>query len=177
MTGLAEAVARYYFKLLAYKDEYEVARLYTDGSFQEKIKRQFGSEGKINIYLAPPLFADTDPVSGHLKKKAYGPWVFTAFKWLAKFKGLRGTVFDPFGYSEERRMERRLIGHYEALMVEVLTKLTPESHTLAIEIASLPEHIRGFGHVKERHVEAAKAREADLLEAFRAPTQTLTAAE
>ncbi|MGH1479546.1 MAG: indolepyruvate ferredoxin oxidoreductase family protein [Geminicoccales bacterium] len=177
MTGLAEAVARYYFKLLAYKDEYEVARLYADGSFQEKIKRQFGSEGKINIYLAPPLFAGTDPVSGHLKKKAYGPWVFTAFKWLAKFKGLRGTAFDPFGYTEERRMERRLIGHYEALMVEVLTKLTPENHALAIEIASLPEHIRGFGHVKERHVEAAKAREADLLEAFRAPTQTLTAAE
>jgi len=177
MSGLAEAVARYYFKLLAYKDEYEVARLHADGAFQEKLQRQFGDQGKLKVYLAPPLFAETDPETGHLKKKAYGPWVFTAFKWLAKLKGLRGTAFDPFGYSEERRTERRLIVHYEALMVEILTKLNHDNHELAVEIASLPEQIRGFGHVKARHLAVARAREADLLDAFRAPVKALSAAE
>jgi indolepyruvate ferredoxin oxidoreductase len=177
MTGLAKAVARYYFKLLAYKDEYEVARLYTNGAFKEKIRRQFGGDGKLKVYLAPPLFAETDPVTGHLKKKAYGPWIFTAFKGLARLKGLSGTALDPFGYSEERRTERRLISHYEALMVEILTKLDHDNHGLAVEIASLPEQIRGFGHVKARHLAHVKAREADLLEAFRSPAKTLTAAE
>lgn len=176
-SGLAEAVARYYFKLLAYKDEYEVARLYSDGRFQEKLKRQFNGQSKLNIYLAPPLFAERDPVSGHLQKKAYGPWVFTAFKWLAKFKGLRGTRFDPFGYTEERRAERRLITHYEAQMVEILTKLNQENHALAVEIVSLPERIRGFGHVKERHLNEVRAQEAALLEAYRSPAAEMTAAE
>ena len=177
MTGLAEAVARNYFKLLAYKDEYEVARLYSDGSFQKKLAREFSGQGKLNVYLAPPLFAKRDPASGHLMKKAYGPWVFTAFKWLAKFKGLRGTKLDPFGYTEERRAERRLIIHYEALMVEIIAKLNHDNHAVAKEIVSLPERIRGFGHVKERHLNEVKAREAALLEAFRTPAESLTAAE
>ena len=177
MTGLAEAVARNYFKLLAYKDEYEVARLYSDGSFQKKLAREFNGQGKLNVYLAPPLFAKRDPASGHLMKKAYGPWVFTAFKWLAKFKGLRGTKLDPFGYTEERRAERRLIIHYEALMVEIIAKLNHDNHAVAKEIVSLPERIRGFGHVKERHLNEVKAREAALLEAFRTPAESLTAAE
>ncbi|MEM7043294.1 MAG: indolepyruvate ferredoxin oxidoreductase family protein [Pseudomonadota bacterium] len=179
LSGLAEAVARYYFKLLAYKDEYEVARLYSDGSFQQKLARQFDSGGRISVYLAPPLFAERDPVTGHLRKKAYGPWIFTAFKWLARLKGLRGTSFDPFGYTTERRTERRLITHYEALIIEILTKLDHDNHALAVEIASLPERIRGFGHVKDRHLAEVEEREAALLDAFRQPASasTLTAAE
>lgn len=177
MSGLAEAVARYYFKLLAYKDEYEVARLYSDGGFQKKLARQFEKGGKTKVYLAPPLFAERDPITGHLQKKAYGPWIFTAFRWLAKLKGLRGTAFDPFGYSQERRNERRLITHYEALIVELLARLDHDNHALAVEIASLPEQIRGFGHVKERHLAAVELREATLLEALRAPDENLTAAE
>ncbi|MGI9433249.1 MAG: indolepyruvate ferredoxin oxidoreductase family protein, partial [Geminicoccaceae bacterium] len=177
MNGLAEAVARYYFKLLAYKDEYEVARLYSDGAFAKKLARQFDGKGKVHVYLAPPLFAERDPVSGHLQKKAYGPWIFTAFKWLARLKGLRGTAFDPFGHSEERIAERRLITHYEALIVEILTRLDHDNHALAVEIASLPEQVRGFGHVKERHLNAVKARESELLQAFRVRLENLTAAE
>ena len=175
--GLADAVARYYFKLLAYKDEYEVARLYSDGAFKEKIRRQFENGGKISVYLAPPLFAERDPASGHLQKKAYGPWIFTAFKYLAKLKGLRGTAFDPFGYTSERQTERRLITHYEALIVEILTRLDHDNHALAVEIASLPELIRGFGHVKEQHLAEVEKRETALLAAFRQPAEALTAAE
>ena len=179
MSGLAEAVARYYFKLLAYKDEYEVARLYTDGAFQEKLARQFEAGARVSVHLAPPLIAERDGTTGHLKKKAYGPWIFTAFKWLARLKGLRGTAFDPFGYTEERRTERRLITHYEALMIEVMTRLDHDNHARAIDIASLPERIRGFGHVKERHIAEFREREEGLLEAFRQPASasTLTAAE
>ncbi|MEM9440974.1 MAG: indolepyruvate ferredoxin oxidoreductase family protein [Pseudomonadota bacterium] len=177
MTGLAEAVARYYFKLLAYKDEYEVARLYSDGAFQEKLARQFVDGSKISVHLAPPLFAKRDPVTGYPLKKAYGPWVFGAFKWLAKLKRLRGTVFDPFGYTAERKTERQLITHYEALIVEILTRLNHDNHALAVDIASLPEHIRGFGHVKEQHLAEVRAREAALLDAFRQPQAAQTAAE
>jgi len=177
MTGLADAVARYYFKLLAYKDEYEVARLYTDGNFQEKLTRQFQG-GRISVHLAPPLLAKRDPTTGHLQKKAYGPWIFTVFNWLAKLKGLRGGMFDPFGYTEERLAERRLITHYEALIIEILTRLDHDNHALAVDIASLPERIRGFGHVKERHIADVEARETALLEAFRGTAgAALTAAE
>ncbi len=177
MSGLAEAVARYYFKLLAYKDEYEVARLYSDGAFQEKLARQFTDGSKISVHLAPPLFAKRDPVTGYPLKKAYGPWVFGAFKWLAKLKRLRGTAFDPFGYTAERKTERQLITHYEALIVEILTRLNHDNHTLAVDIASLPEHIRGFGHVKERHLAEVRTRETALLDAFRQPQAAQTAAE
>ena len=107
--GLSEAVARYYFKLLAYKDEYEVARLYADPAFTQKIKSQFEGDYKLHFHLAPPLFAKRDPATGELRKAEYGTWVFTAFKLLAKMRGLRGTAFDIFGYTRERRMERQLI--------------------------------------------------------------------
>ena len=114
LDGLAEAVARYYFKLLAYKDEYEVARLYADPAFMEKIKSQFDGDYKLHFHLAPPLFSKRDPVTGELRKSEYGGWVFGAFKVLAKLRGLRGTAFDIFGYTQERRMERQLIADYEA---------------------------------------------------------------
>jgi indolepyruvate ferredoxin oxidoreductase len=175
-SALCEAVARYYAKLLAYKDEYEVARLHTDGRFMAEIGRRFEGRPKVRLHLAPPLLAQRDPVTGHLKKKAYGPWIFTAMRYLARMKRLRGSRLDPFGHSEERRTERRLIGDYEAVIDELLAGLSPDNYGLAVEIAQIPEQIRGYGHVKQRHLEAARRREAELLAAFRAPDTGLTAA-
>ena len=176
LTGLAEAAARYYFKLLAYKDEYEVARLYADPAFMQKIQSQFEGDYKLHFHLAPPLLAKRDPVTGELRKAEYGTWVFTAFKLLSKLRGLRGTAFDVFGYTQERRMERRLIGEYAATIEELLGKLSSDNHALAVKIASIPEEIRGYGHVKERNLGVAKARQADLLAAFRSPEAVRTAA-
>ncbi|MGE3647396.1 MAG: DUF6537 domain-containing protein, partial [Reyranellaceae bacterium] len=168
-SGLAETVARALYKLMAYKDEYEVARLYTDGDFEKKLRTQFEGDFKLKFNLAPPLLADRDPVTGELKKGEYGPWVFTMFRVLAGLKGLRGTAFDIFGYTEERRTERRLIGEYMETMSEILGKLDQSNHALALQIAGLPETIRGFGHVKEKNLKKAQEREANLLALFRSP--------
>ena len=176
VSGLTDAVARSYFKLLAYKDEYEVARLHSDGAFMKQVHDRFEGDFKLTFHLAPPLVASRDADSGELQKRAYGSWMMGAFKVLAKLKGLRGTPFDIFGYTAERRMERRLIGEYETTVEELLGGLGPDTHGLAVEIAALPETMRGFGHVKERNVAAAKAREAELLEAFRNPAPNATAA-
>ncbi len=176
-TGLANAVARYAFKLMAYKDEYEVARLYSDRSFWDGLREQFEGDYEVRASLAPPLLAERDPDSGHLKKRSYGPWIFTAFRLLARFKVLRGTPFDPFGHTSERRLERRLIRDYEALLDELLAGLDHENHALAVELAAIPEQIRGFGHVKTAHLEDAKAREAQLLEVWRNPETARQAAE
>ncbi len=175
-SALTEAVARYYAKLLAYKDEYEVARLYTDGAFMAEIGRRFEGRPKVELHLAPPLLAQRDPATGHLRKRAYGPWIFTAMRWLARMKGLRGRWLDPFGHSADRRTERRLIAEYETVVEELLAKLSPENYGLAVEIAQIPEQIRGYGHVKLRHLASAKRRETELLAAFRAPDAGLTAA-
>lgn len=175
--GLAEAVAHNLAKLMAYKDEYEVARLYTDGAFLKQLAGEFGGWGRLEVHLAPPLFAKRDPVTGHLKKRAYGPWMLRAFGLLARLKRLRGTPLDPFGYTAERRTERRLVGDYEALLDDLAARLTPDNHGLAVELARIPEAIRGFGHVKEANLAAAKAREAELLAAFRAGGEVLRAAE
>ncbi|MEX0814674.1 MAG: DUF6537 domain-containing protein, partial [Dongiaceae bacterium] len=175
--GLAEAVARSYFKLLAYKDEYEVARLYTDGAFLKQVAEQFEGDYRLEFHLAPPLLAERDPDTGHLKKRGYGPWLLTAFRLLARLKGLRGTAFDIFGYTAERQTERRLIADYERVVEEMLAGLGTDNHGLAVEIAAIPEHIRGFGHVKAASLEAAKRREAELLAAFRAPAPRQSAAE
>jgi indolepyruvate ferredoxin oxidoreductase len=174
---LAEAVARSLFKLMAYKDEYEVARLYTDGSFRQKLDRAFEGDYRLEFHLAPPLLAARDPMTGHLTKGTYGAWMLRAFALLARFKRLRGTWLDPFGRSAERRMERQLIVDYERTVRELVAALTPENHPLAVEIATLPERIRGFGHVKDGNIAAAKAREAALLAAFRTPLPEATAAE
>jgi indolepyruvate ferredoxin oxidoreductase len=176
-TELTEAVARYYFKLLAYKDEYEVARLYTSGEFLAQLGRQFEGQPQLRVHLAPPLVARRDPVTGRLEKRAYGPWMLRAMRHLARLKRLRGTPFDPFGYSAERRLERRLIAEYEAVLDEALRRLTPANHEIAVELARLPEQIRGFGHVKARHLAVAKRRESELLAALRAPETRLSAAE
>jgi indolepyruvate ferredoxin oxidoreductase len=166
---LAEAVARYYFKLLAYKDEYEVARLHSQAGFRRRIETMFEGAYKVKYHLAPPLLAKPDPVTGVPRKSQFGPWMATAFRVLAKLRRLRGTAFDPFGYSEERRTERRLIGEYEAVADELLARLERSNLALAVDVASIPEHIRGFGHVKRRHLAEAKKKEAELLAAFRNP--------
>ena len=176
-SGLAEAVAGNYFKLLAYKDEYEVARLYSADDFRDKLDRVFEGDYTIRVHLAPPLLADRDLETGHLEKKSYGPWIFRVFRVLAKLKGLRGTPFDIFGWSAERRMERRLIHEYEATAAALLEKLDNDNHALAVEIASLPEQIRGFGHVKQQSVDKAKTRQAELMTTFRHPEARASAAE
>ncbi|MBS0222609.1 MAG: indolepyruvate ferredoxin oxidoreductase family protein [Proteobacteria bacterium] len=176
-SGLAEAVARSLYKLMAYKDEYEVARLYTDGEFLKKLGSQFEGDYKLTFHLAPPLFAQRDPETGHLKKREYGAWMMPAFRLLASMKRLRGTAFDIFGRTAERRMERRLIGEYQTTIDSVLATLDQTNHAMAVQIAQVPESMRGFGHVKEKNVAAAKAREASLLAAYRAPATARAAAE
>ncbi|MCW5626109.1 MAG: indolepyruvate ferredoxin oxidoreductase family protein, partial [Burkholderiales bacterium] len=174
--ALTEAVANYFFKLMAYKDEYEVARLYTTGDFEEKLKAQFDGNYKLRFHLAPPLFSKRDPVTGELQKKEYGAWMWHGFKLLAKLKGLRGSALDIFGYTHERKTERALIGEYEQTIRGLLTRLDRGNVDLATQIAAIPEEIRGFGHVKERHLKAAKEKEAKLLEAFRNPVKVQAAA-
>jgi indolepyruvate ferredoxin oxidoreductase len=176
-SGFADAVARYYFKLLAYKDEYEVARLYADPAFLRALRQQFDGDWRLEFHLAPPLAANRDPVSGHLLKRNYGSWMLGAFRVLAKFKFLRGTKLDPFGRTEERRTERRLIEEYETVLVELMQRLDADNHPVAVQIATLPEHIRGYGHIKAGSIAAVKRKEADLLACFRNPAPTAQAAE
>jgi indolepyruvate ferredoxin oxidoreductase len=156
-TRLTEAVARYLFKLMAYKDEYEVARLHTDPAFTRKVAEMFDRDVNLVHHLAPPLIARRN-ARGELVKQPFGPWMRTAFRWLAKMKGLRGSALDPFGKSAERRTERALIGEYRAQIDELLQDLTAEKLPLAVEIARIPEDIRGYGHVKERHLLDARAK-------------------
>ena len=167
-TGLSEATAKYLFKLMAYKDEYEVARLYTTGDFEKRIKETFDGDFKIKFNLAPPMFSKKDS-NGHLIKQEYGSWIFTAFKIMTKLKGLRGGAFDIFGKTEERKMERQLIVDYRNTIEELIKGLNSTNYELAIEIAKVPEHIRGYGHVKEEHFATAKARKEDLLLQWRNP--------
>ena len=167
-TQLTEAVARYYFKLMAYKDEYEVARLFTASDFRKQIEKKFEGDYKIHFNLAPPLLAKRD-ADGHLVKQEFGPWMFTAFKLLAKFKGLRGTAFDIFGKTEERRMERQLIVDYAKQIDELLSGLDDDNVDLATQIASVPEQIRGYGHVKEAHLAKAMGLQKELLARWNAP--------
>ncbi|MSQ19967.1 MAG: indolepyruvate ferredoxin oxidoreductase family protein [Betaproteobacteria bacterium] len=171
-TKLTEAVARYYFKLMAYKDEYEVARLYSTGEFKQKLDAAFEGDIKLKFHLAPPIFNKPDSVTGIAKKSVYGPWMLSAFGLLAKLKFLRGTALDVFGRSEERRTERALIHRYATNIAEVLGRLDRDNHAMAVQIAAIPEMIRGFGHVKLRHLMAANKKEAELLASFRSPAST-----
>ena len=159
---LGMAVAKSLFKLMAYKDEYEVARLYTDGRFVEQVQSQFEGKFSLKFNMAPPLFAKKD-AKGHLVKAEFGSWMWGAFKLLAKLKGLRGGVFDVFGYTAERKMERALIAEYSAMIEGLLPALDASSHATAVELAALPEQIRGFGHVKEKAVAEYRVRKAALL--------------
>ncbi len=177
LDGLSEAVVKNFFRLMAYKDEYEVARLYTDGRFMDQVNQQFEGDFTLRLHLAPPLVANRDPDTGHLQKREFGPWMLKLMPLLARMKGLRGGTWDIFGRTEERRTERRLITDYENTMAEVLSGLDHDNHAMAVNIASVPDRIRGFGHIKEANLERAKAAEAEMLELFRAPAERTTAAE
>jgi len=166
---LTEAVARYYFKLLAIKDEYEVARLYAESDFTARVAAQFEGDYTLKFHLAPPVFNKPDPVTGVPAKTVYGPWMMKAFRVLAKWRKHRGTALDFFGRTAERRHERALIGEYETVVAEIVAKLTPQNHDAAVDLASVPEHIRGYGHVRQAHIKVAKTREGVLLAAFRSP--------
>ena len=156
--ALPRTVAINYAKLLAYKDEYEVARLYTDGRFADSIRKQFDGNFKLNFNLAPPILNTGTDALGRPRKRAFGPWMMSAFGVLAKFRFLRGTMFDPFGYGEDRKLERNLIKGYEQDVVTAVKLLSPKTHDIAVELLSLPDQIRGYGPVKEASVAKAKAR-------------------
>jgi len=163
---LAAAVARNLARLMAYKDEYEVARLYTEPSFMARLQEEFEGDVKIKFNLAPPLTARRDQDTSLSVKREYGGWIRGVFGILRRLKGLRGTVFDIFGYTAERRRERQLIEDYETLTRTFIDGLTPENHDLAIELAELAWEIRGFGHIKEGTIENVKRRERELLAEF-----------
>ncbi|MEK6351064.1 MAG: indolepyruvate ferredoxin oxidoreductase family protein [Burkholderia sp.] len=165
---LTEAVARNLHKLMAYKDEYEVARLQSDPAFLARLAAQFDGELKLRYHLAPPIIAKRD-AHGHLVKRTFGPWMLSAFRLLAKCKGLRGTAFDPFGRTEERRTERALIGEYVALIDLVLAKLTADRLPLALDLANLPDGIRGYGHVKEHNLAAVRSKWLALVAQWNGP--------
>ena len=170
-TALTEAVARSYFKLLAIKDEYEVARLYAETAFTQQVAQQFEGDYRLVFHLAPPLTTKAKD-GGEPRKKAYGPWMMQAFRMLAKMRRVRGTALDVFGRTAERRMERALIAEYETLLEELLRGVAPHNAQIAVQLAELPLAMRGFGHVKERHVAQAKVKQAELLALFRGAVPT-----
>jgi indolepyruvate ferredoxin oxidoreductase len=155
---LTRAVAQAYHKLLAYKDEYEVARLFSNGDFEKSLDAQFEGDYRLSFHLAPPLLAKRDPVTGTAQKREFGGWMLGMFRLLARFRGLRGGMLDIFGYSEERKLERALISRYEQDVDLILTQITTQNLTIAVEMASLPLKMRGFGHVKLANIEQAQRR-------------------
>ncbi|ATE61296.1 indolepyruvate ferredoxin oxidoreductase family protein [Thauera sinica] len=175
-SALAEAAARYFYKLMAYKDEYEVARLHSDPAFLAELDAQFPNGYTVEYNLAPPLFSKRDPETGELIKQKYGPWVLKAFRHLARFKHLRGGKWDIFGKTEERRQERQAIEDYGRLLDEIAGKLSRDNLATAVQLASVPDDVRGYGHVKEKNIHLAKEKEARLLEAFRNPQPARVAA-
>ncbi|MBL8502598.1 MAG: indolepyruvate ferredoxin oxidoreductase family protein, partial [Rhodocyclaceae bacterium] len=162
-TRLAETVARNYFKLLAVKDEYEVARLHADPAFHARIAATFEGDYALNFHLAPPLLAKADPITGRPRKRAYGPWMLTVFRLLAKLKFLRGGALDVFGRTAERRLERELIVEYERDIASALSRLAATDLDAVVALAGLPGQIRGFGLIKLRSVEAAREKRKALL--------------
>jgi indolepyruvate ferredoxin oxidoreductase len=161
--ALARTVAEQAHRLMAYKDEYEVARLYADPAFAARLAGTFDGDYRLRLNLAPPLFARRDPHTGLPRKQEYGPWLWPVLRVLARMRRLRGTPLDPFGYTAERRTERALVEEYHALVDELIAQLTPDSHPLAVELAGWPRAVRGFGHVKARFLEAAIPRRDELL--------------
>ena len=176
-TALRETVAKALYKVMAIKDEYEVARLYTDGRFEQAVRDQFADGAEVTFHLAPPFFAERDPATGRLRKKEYGPHMFKAFKVLAALKSLRGTPFDIFGRTKERKAERAHRDEYIATLQHVINGLNIENHELAIDIAGLPLSVRGFGHVWERNRQIAKTRHRTLMDSFHAGADDRAAAE
>ncbi len=165
--SLTRTVARNLYKLMAIKDEYEVARLYSDGDFQRKLEQQFEGDFELRFNLAPPILSKRDPQTGHLQKREFGPWMQTAFALLAKFRGLRGSALDIFSYTEERRQERQDLQDYQQLLEDILGGLSEEKYATAVALADLPAGLRGFGHVKDRNREKLAVQRAPLLARFR----------
>jgi len=166
---LPRAVAINYAKLLAYKDEYEVARLYTDGRFEQQLRDQFKGEFKFNFNLAPPILGGGRDALGRPKKRALGAWMMPVFRVLAKMRFLRGTPLDIFGRCGDRKLERELIVHYEKDVATVLDLLSPATFDVAVELLSLPDRIRGYGPIKEKAAKEAKARHAQLFADLASP--------
>lgn len=154
-------------KLMSYKDEYEVARLYSLPNFRRDLEKQLEGAQRLTVFMAPPLISPTDPATGAPKKREFGPWIFSILRILAKGKFLRGTLFDPFGRTEERKMERRLATEFEEIACEIANALTEDNHATAVELLQLPETVRGFGHVKKRNAESYEKKMAELLHEFR----------
>ena len=153
----AMAVAHNAHKVMAYKDEYAVARMFVEGEFKRSLAATFEGDYKLRFHLAPPLFAKRDPTTGEMRKSDYGPWIFGAFKVLAKMKGLRGTVWDVFGYTAERKQERDLRDNYLADIERLASSLTLDTLPTAVAIAEIPDQIRGYGHVKQRSMQQVKS--------------------
>ncbi len=159
----AATVARYAYKLMAYKDEYEVARLYTDGAFMEEVSKRFSGKPAMRLYLAPPALAGRSDTDGRPRKRLYGPWVFGLLRLLAKFRRVRGSWYDPFGYAAERRLERQLAEDYRNMVRGLIGSHMDKNYGLLVRLASLPEQVRGYGLVKMESVERYRAEVADLL--------------
>jgi indolepyruvate ferredoxin oxidoreductase len=164
--GLALAVAENLAKLMAYKDEYEVARLFTDGAFQRKLGEQFDGKLSLSFHMAPPILSKLDPITGEPQKREFGAWILPVLKILAKGKRFRGTRFDLFGRSVERQTERQLIKEYLQTIETILANLSATNHAIAIKLARIPEDISGFGHIKERSVHLAKSNKQKLMGIF-----------
>ncbi len=173
MEALATTVARGLFKLMAYKDEYEVARLYTNGAFVRQLTDAFGPQTKLRFHMAPPFLGKRDRDSGLPTKSTFGPWMMLALQGMVRMKSLRGTAFDPFSYTVERRQERALIEDYREGILRILDRLTPATLSLAVDYARVAESIRGYGHIKAASVEAAHKRFAAIEAAFEATTKTI----
>ena len=165
--SVSYAAAKQLFRLMAYKDEYEVARLYSDGEFQRKLAAQFEGDYELRFNLAPPLFSKRDPESGELLKQEYGPWIQPAFKWLAKFKFLRGTALDVFGHTQERKQERQDVADYRSLLDSIVSELQDDNYPVAVELAASVSQLRGYGHVKDRNREQLAKDQAVLLRRLR----------
>ena len=176
MQGFAIGVARYYYKLLAYKDEFEVARLYSEGTFRNQLESQFTGDFKLRFHMAPPLFARKDKLTGLPRKMSFGPWMEKILIILARFRFLRNTPFNPFGFSDDRKLEKRLIKQYEDIINQIIPEISAENHKLMVEIACYPESIRGYGHVKTQHAQQTQARVDELLNAIHQHESTPQAA-
>ncbi|MBN7798495.1 indolepyruvate ferredoxin oxidoreductase family protein [Parahaliea mediterranea] len=170
--SIAVAAARNLYKLMAYKDEYEVARLHSSDEFRQQLARQFEGDYELRFNLAPPLLAKRDPGTGHLVKREFGPWMMTAFEWLAKLRRLRGTRWDVFGYTAERRRERQDIADYEAVLETICRELDADNYAPALELARLPAKLRGYGHVKDRNRDQLALRQQQLYAQLRGESQT-----
>jgi indolepyruvate ferredoxin oxidoreductase len=174
--ALQEAVARNYFTVLAYKDEYEVARLHTETAFIESVRRNFGAGVRMSFHLSPPLFATRDPATGRPRKYEVGPWVTPVLRLLAKLKWLRGGALDPFAYSADRKLERELLARYEGLLDRIAAELDDSRFELALELARLPEQVRGYGPIKSAAAAQARVVEQALWEDWAAPAARISAA-